>query len=250
MKKLLSYLLAILPMMASAQDKPEAFFDATLVSHYMWRGQDLANVCFQPEVGISWKGLTLYAEGSTGFEKNDYNEIDLHLKYVCKGIKLGISDLWSENILDNRYFHYGKDSSHQFEGFIGYECDYGSLTWHTFFAGNDYKVNGDRAYSSFIELAVPFKFSGLDWDFGLGICPYESAGVMIEVTEDGPDGTTTVYQDTEYYYAKNFAVNMLSLRATKTFDLKKLHLPVFVEVHTNPAAQRACVFFGISITNI
>ena len=250
MKRLLSYILTIFPVMAVAQDKPQAYFDASLVSHYMWRGQDLANVCFQPEIGVSWKGLTLSLEGNTGFAKDDYEEIDVNLDYVYKGIRLGFSDLWTEDALDNRYFYYGKDSSHQFEGFIGYECDYGSLTWHTIFAGNDYKLNGERAYSSFIELAVPFKFYGLDWDFGLGICPYESSAYLTETTVIEPDGTSTVYQDTEYYYAKSFAVNMLSLRATKTFDLKKLHLPVFVEVHTNPAAQRARVFFGISITNI
>ena len=111
--------------MAVAQDKPQAYFDASLVSHYMWRGQDLANVCFQPEIGVSWKGLTLSLEGNTGFAKDDYEEIDVNLDYVYKGIRLGFSDLWTEDALDNRYFYYGKDSSHQFEGFIGYECDYG-----------------------------------------------------------------------------------------------------------------------------
>ena len=97
---------------------------------------------------------------------------------------------------------------------------------------------------------MPFKFSGLDWDFGLGICPYKSAANLYEITVAEPDGTETVCQNIEYFYAKGFGVNMLSLRVTKTFDLKKLHLPVFVEVHTNPSAQRARVFFGISITNI
>ena len=33
---------------AMAQDKPELYLDAALVSHYMWRGQNLGNVCFKP----------------------------------------------------------------------------------------------------------------------------------------------------------------------------------------------------------
>ena len=65
---------------------------------------------------------------------------------------------------------------------------------------------------------------------------------MTETTVIEPDGETTVYQDVEYYYAKSFGVNMLSLRATKVFDFNKIKLPVFVELHTNPAAQHARLF--------
>lgn len=248
--RIIALFAALLPISLHAQDKPKVYYDASLVSHYMWRGQDLANVCFQPEIGIKWKGLKFFLEGNTGFSRDDYEEIDVNLEYHYKGLLVGVSDLWTEDAFDNRYFYYGKESSHQFEGYIGYECEYGSISWHTMFAGNDYKVNGQRAYSSFVELVIPFKFSGLDWNFGLGLCPYESAGTLYEVTYTKPDGETYVYQDTEYFYAKNFGVNMLSLRATKTFDMKKLRIPVFVELHTNPAAQRARLFFGVSINNL
>ena len=183
-----------------AQDKPEVYIDAAIVSHYMWRGQDLGNVCLQPEIGVSWKGLELSLEGSTGFTRDEYEELDVHLFYNYKGFNIGVSDMWAESALDPRYFSYkSTQTGHQFEGQIGYECDYGSLTWRTIFAGNDYKINGKRAYSSWIELSVPFKLCNLDWDFRLGVCPYESAGATISYESEDELGNpiTESYTDHE-----------------------------------------------------
>lgn len=249
MKRLLSYLLAILPMMVSAQDKPTPYLDALLVSHYMWRGQDMGNVCFQPEVGISWKGLDLCVEGSMGFTQDEYEEVDIHLTYNYKGFNIGVSDMWVEDASDTRYFYYkSRETGHQFEGKIGYECKYGSLTWHTIFAGNDFKINGNRAYSSWIELSVPFKFYDLDWDFRAGICPYESSGGIVFYEEVEDDNYEDISMHPVYLYADGFAVNMLSLRATKNFPLGKgFKLPVFIELHTNPVTQNARILMGVSL---
>ena len=234
---------------AIAQDKPEPYIDAALVSHYMWRGQDLGNVCFQPEIGIQWKGLDLCLEGSTGFTHEEYEELDIHLNYRYKGFNIGVTDMWAEGSLDSRYFSYdSRLGGHQFEGEIGYECKYGSLTWHTIFAGNDFKINGDRAYSSFVELAVPFKFFDLDWDFRLGVCPYESSGATISFDSEDDLGNPITESYTAYFYAGGFGVNMVSLRATKNFPLsQKFKLPVFVEIHANPAAENARILMGISL---
>ncbi|MBR1502548.1 MAG: hypothetical protein IJ618_01535 [Prevotella sp.] len=238
---------------ATAQDKPEPYIDAALVSHYMWRGQDLGNVCFQPEIGVQWKGFTLDLEGSTGFRSNDYEELDFHLFYDYKSFHCGLSDIWSEAADDPRYFSYDKHrGGHQFEGEIGYQCKYGSLTWHTIFAGNDYKINSKRAYSSFVELAIPFRFYDLDWEFRGGLCPYESAGGEYRVDGIDDEGNPTYWMDHEWYYASGFGVNMLSLRVTKNFPLgnSKFKLPVFVEIHTNPAAGHARILMGISLATL
>ena len=243
MKRFFPFLFAALLMIPSAsqaQDKPEPYVDAALVSHYMWRGQDLGNVCFQPEIGVRWKGLDFNIEGCTGFTRYEYEELDVNLTYTLKGFMIGLSDMWAENTSDDeRYFSYGWEKGHQLEGLLGYECKYGSLTWRTIFAGNDQKLNGKRAYSTFIELAVPFLFYDLDWDFRVGLCPFESAGYI------------NIYEETEYYYAKSFGINMVSLRATKNFPLGKgFKLPVFVEIHTNPAAQNARLLMGVSLATL
>ena len=68
-------LIAILFCTAFAQAQ-EVFVTADFVSSYIWRGMDSGNASVQPSLGLNWKGLTVYAWGSTEFrEKN--NEIDL-----------------------------------------------------------------------------------------------------------------------------------------------------------------------------
>ena len=71
-------LIAILCCTAFAQAQ-EIFVNADFVSSYIWRGIDSGNACIQPTLGLNWKGLTVYAWGSTEF-RNKNNEIDLSLE--------------------------------------------------------------------------------------------------------------------------------------------------------------------------
>jgi len=250
MKRPILRLLAVLlliPTATCAQDKLKAFISSDIVSHYMWRGQDLGNICIQPEIGLAWKGLSLSLSGSMGFRSEDYEELDIKLEYEhdC-GLQLHLTDYWAEDGYDNRYLFLQHDANHMLEAGIGYGCKYGSLTWYTMIAGYDYKTNGDRAFSSFVELEIPFKAFTLDWDFKLGLCPYESSGAVFEETVTEHDQTYNISY-TDYFYAKCFAVNMLSLRATKTFEFKKFELPVFTEIHVNPASQHARLLLGLTI---
>ena len=68
-----------------AQDKVEASVGADLVSGYIWRGQDLGGVSIQPGAGLSYKGFSLSAWGSVGFEGTDTKELDLTLGYEYGG---------------------------------------------------------------------------------------------------------------------------------------------------------------------
>ena len=77
-------LIAILCCTAFAQAQ-EVFVNADFVSSYIWRGIDSGNACIQPTLGLNWKGLTVYAWGSTEF-RNKNNEIDLSLEYEYKNI--------------------------------------------------------------------------------------------------------------------------------------------------------------------
>jgi len=246
--------LALLPASVWAQEASEkksnvkAFVKADLVSRYMWRGMDLAGVSIQPAAGISWKGLSLEASGNAGFDKDDIQELDVTLGFQKWGFNIGVTDYWSTGVdTEERYFYYNsKKGAHQFEGNIGYTCKYGSIQAYTMFGGNDFKVNGKRAFSTFIELSVPFRLGGLDWDARAAITPMESAGTTVRTYFEA--GGSTHYLDTNYYfYGESFTCNMASIRATKTLEYKNIKIPIYAELHTNPYLQKATFLVGISI---
>jgi len=232
---------------AYAQDKPKAYLNADIVSHYMWRGTDMAGVSIQPEIQVGWKGLFINAMSSVGIEKDDLKEIDLTLGYERWGFNIGVTDYWTSGIEENDlFFKYEKRGAHQLEANLGYTCKYGSLQAYTIFWGNDYKINGDQAYSTYLELSVPFKLGGLDWSLGVGGTVFESAGTKESQTEKTSEGTITRSQY-YYMYAEGPACVMASLRATKDIEVGNVSLPVFVEFHANPYLQTTHLLFGLTI---
>ena len=160
------------PSAMLAQDKVEASVGADLVSGYIWRGQDLGGVSIQPSLGISYKGLSLGAWGSVGFESTDTKEFDLTLGYSTGGFSVSVTDYWfNTQVATNKYFKYGAHSTaHVFEAQVGYDFGPLAVNWYTNFAGADgVKENGKRAYSSYLALSAPFKLGGLDWAVDLGM---------------------------------------------------------------------------------
>ncbi len=256
MKKIIALALVaftFLPTSISAQDEIKATVSADLVSRYMWRGSDLADVSLQPTLNVGWKGLELELFGSTPLEKDGgAQEIDVSLGYSLFGVNIGVTDYWTANVdSENRYFHFGGKTQcpHQLEANIGYTCKYGSLQAYTIFWGNDYKKNGDRAYSTYIELSVPFRLGGLDWDVRAGITPMESGCSSYKEEVETSVGSYTI-DHYDWMYGERFNCNMASVRATKTLEFKHFNVPVFVEVHTNPYLQRANFVLGVSITTL
>lgn len=257
MKKILALAFAaitFLPASVSAQDEIKATVSADLVSRYMWRGCDLADVSLQPTLNVAWKGLSFEASGSTPLEKNGgTQDIDLTLSYSLFGVNIGVTDYWTANVdAENRYFHYsGKTQCpHQLEANLGYTCKYGSLQAYTMFWGNDYKRNGDRAFSTYIELSVPFRLGGLDWDVRAGITPMESGCSSYKEEVNDQEVGTFYITHYDYLYGERFNCNMASLRATKNLQFKHFNVPVWVEVHTNPYLQRANFVLGVSISSL
>lgn len=243
----------LLPSQGQAQDKVETNLSATLVSKYMWRGMTVGGISLQPEVNISWQGLSLNAWGTKSFNKDDKEEIDLTLGYSRWGFNIGVTDYWTAGIdPKNRFFYYGGKElcPHQLEGNIGYTCKYGSIQAYTMFYGNDYKINGKQAYSTFIELSIPFRACGIDWNLRAGITPFESAGSSYQEKVEGEDGRTKTVIRGDWLYGESFTCNMASIRATKNLTFKHCQVPVFVELHTNPYLQTVHLLLGVSIATL
>ncbi len=231
----------------------EAYVSGSLVSQYMWRGIDMAGPSLQPEVNIAWRGLSLDIASSIPFDKEDIKDIDVTLSYTLAGFNIGVIDYWTSGVDPReRYFYYSDkaDCPHQLEANIGYSCKYFSLQAYTMVYGNDYKIDGKRAYSTFIELGVPFRLGGLDWDLRAGITPMESAGTTYQEQVITETGKTKTYTRGDWVYGESFTCNMASLRATKQLEFKHFQMPIFVELHTNPYLQRANLVLGISFNSL
>ena len=214
-----------------AQETFETTISGDVVSQYIWRGQDLGNVSLQPTLGVSYKGLSLSAWGSVGLtDASDTKEFDLTLGYTIGGLNIGITDYWFNTGLDpeNRYFKYdAHGTNHVLEANIGYDFGPVALQWYTNFAGNDgTNKNGQRAYSSYMEVIVPFEFSAIEWTATAGAVPY----------------ATTSYGTT------GFAVTNLSLRATKEIKITDTFaIPIFGQLTANPCSQKAYLVFGFTL---
>lgn len=237
--------------------EPESDFEASvsgdLVSRYMWRGTDMAGVSLQPSLTIAWKGLSLNVGGSVPFEKEGTKDLDVTLNYSLFGFNIGAIDYWTADVDPrNRYFYYGGETAcpHQLEANIGYTCKYGSLQAYTMVYGNDYKIDGSRAFSTYIELSVPFRAGGLDWDVRAGVTPMESAGTTYEEEYTTESGKTKTKTKGDWLYGESFTCNMASVRATKNLKFKNFKVPVYVELHTNPYLQRANLVFGVSVSSL
>jgi hypothetical protein len=155
----------------------------------------------------------------------DTKELDLTLDYTYKGFSIGVTDYWFSS---GSYFQYkAHQTTHIFEAGIGYDFDFLSIQWYTNFAGDDGLNDGKRAYSSYFQLAAPFRLGGLDWDATLGIVPWR---------------TTT-------YGTNGFAVTNVSLKATKDITLRSgSHLPVFVGLTANPRSEKMYLLCGLSFS--
>lgn len=217
---------------ATAQETVEATVSADVVNRYIWRGQDLGEASLQPTLGISYKGLALSAWGSTELSNfgND-KEFDITLGYSLGKLNIGVTDYWftSGNDAGSRYFMYdAHKTNHVFEANIGYDFGLLDVQWYTNIAGNDGVNNsGDRAYSSYVEATVPFKLGGLDWTATVGAVPF----------------ATSFYADTD-----GFAVTNIALQGTKDISITPtFSIPVFAGISANPATQKACFTFGITL---
>ena len=233
MKKILiiTAILLTTAVTAKAQDTLETTIGTDLVSQYVWRGQDLGGVSVQPTLGLAYKGLSLSAWGSTGLSNPaDTREFDLTLAYTIGGFNIGVTDYWFNAGLDplNRYFAYAANcTNHVFEANIGYDFGFASLQWYTNFAGNDGLTPAEkRAYSSYVEVSVPFVLGGVDWTAVAGAVPFA----------------------TDFYGVEGFGVVNVALTASKDIRITdSFSIPVFAQVAANPYSKNAFFVFGITL---
>ena len=230
MKKIFAMILLCGATMAVEAQEISTTIGSDIVSSYIWRGQDLGGVSLQQTLGLEYKGISLSAWGSVGLaDPADTKEFDITLGYTIGGLNIGITDYWFNAGLDpqDRYFKYdAHGTNHVFEANIGYDFGVVSAQWYTNISGNDgVNKDGKRAYSSYFEVAAPFKLATCDWTATVGAVPFA----------------------TNFYGTNGFAVTNLAVRASKDIKVTdSFSIPIFGEVSANPCSQKAYLVVGMS----
>ncbi len=227
----------VIPMTACGQDnKFDASVGADFVSGYVWRGQNLGSAAIQPFASVSYEGIILGAWGSYGIaDATDTKELDLTLSYTTGGLTLGVTDYWFSGVeRRDRYFLYDShETAHVFEAHVGYDFGVFSLNWFTNFAGSDYRPDGHRAYSSYLEIAAPFRIGGLSWTAAAGCVPFKSAAT---------------YTDSAGEPVGGFAVTNVTVGVKKDVKVTEaFSLPLFASLTANPCSGKMYMTFGLSL---
>ena len=206
---IITCLVMSIPASIMAQDKVEASIGADVVSKYIWRGQDLGGASIQPSVSVAYKGLSLTAWGSVGFDKDDDKEIDLTLAYETGNFSVSVTDYW--------YPEYSSD--HTFAAQRGYYFGFMGVNWYTNVSGDD------EEYASYFTLTAPFSLIGLDWEAEVGATPW----------------------GTDYYGTDKFSVCDLSLGASKDINITDSYsTSIFAKATFNPTTEK--VYFSIGLS--
>jgi hypothetical protein len=226
-------IMVISTMPATGQDKLETSAGVDIVSKYVWRGVDQGQAAaLQPGLGLSYKGLSLGAWGSTSLADPQPYELDFSLGYSVGGFSIGITDYyWSG--LEGSFFDYHADT-HLFEGNLaftfGEKCPL-TLSWNTFFAGkSDQDEKGKQQFSTYIEAAYDFSLGGLDFTASIGAAPWTSYAWL-----------------SSDYGKTGFQVSSISLLGTKKLEITPtFSVPLFVQCIFSPATDASHLVIGFS----
>ena len=242
---ILSATLVAMPSFAQESDKASqkgahALLGFNMVSMYYYRGHDFGGVSLLPAINVSRNGFSLTVFGSKGFESKDFKTIGLELGYQRNGLKALITDFWvgvDVPGFKSSYFKYGDGTTRYYEVSLVYDFKFMEVGWNTIFTGDDYNpVGGKRLYSSYFEVAAPFRIGEVDFRAHLGLSPWKSFYHKdFKANED---------------MGKNPGFNVVNtgIKAERTlFVLDKLAIPFSVQFVVNPYKQQAFLFAGVGL---
>lgn len=214
-------------------DEPESAVSysigADLVSSYIWRGQELGGFSVQPSAtitfnkpGISlgaWASAELFQSGSSVNMK----EFDLSLTWSpIDALSIGVTDYYFCTANYISAWKFDAESSHTIEASLSYDFGPLSASWNTVIGGLDHNENGDRSYSTYVELAAPYKLAGVEGSAAIGASLWEDSYTQCQTT--------------------GFKVCNISLSANKEI----FKLPFMGQIVFNPYTDKIFFVVGLS----
>lgn len=238
MKRWIFILLTVLAIFLTAdlcaQERGVKFSGGTdLVSTYVWRGVYESGPAFQPVLTMTAGNFSATAWGSVDFD-NNYKEMDFTLAYTLGPVTLSVADLYWTGHTDDRYFVVNNHSPHRIEvgasWVVSQKVPF-TLSWYTIlFGAADVNNKGERAYTSYFEVAYPFTVRTVEMRAGVGIVPWNAAA-------------------TYYCGERDLHVQNLFLNAGKSWNIKdmdSMSVGIFTNLIWNPALEDVNFVGGIS----
>lgn len=213
-----------------SEEKVSLEVGADLVSSYIWRGQDCGGFSVQPGATLTFRrsGISVGAWASAQlFNTSSFanmNEFDLLLSWSpIEALSIGVTDYHFCGGNYWRNWDFSGTSVHNLELNLAYDFGVAAISWNTCLTGSDYNADGDRAYSTYVEVSAPFTLGGVSCTGAVGFLPWEDAFMT--------GGMNT-----------GFNVCNVSLRADK--EVKGI--PMFGQLVFNPQTEGTYFVFGVS----
>ena len=206
-------------------------------TQYLWRGFAIAeSPTIVPTVTLNYEKDDFSFEAGycsiTELQREHYLEMDFWAAATYKGITF----MALEQGCGNNLGLGGYDDN--FELTLSYELPFeicpATISWNTFVAGDDYNLQADfsnpfkRAYSSYVELDLPFEYKDFSVNATLGATPYRS----------------DLYENEAGFQFIN-----LSLRAGYKLAVgDNFELPLYAQFTRNPLLGSNYFMLGCSLT--
>ena len=259
MKKISVLVAAMFAVVMSAKAEVEFAYDAgaEIVTSYIWRGQYNGGLSFQPDVEVgfnaqdemiqfrigAWANIGasdwMFKKGLATYTDSEGTEIDPNTRFMPELDIIASFAAYGLSVGFNHYYYFGgsnffswqpvaeldgSNNTSTTEVWAGYNL--GDLTpiglyfnWFSTIAGQDlvYDANtGDpkRAWSSYFEVGYDHTFESVGLTIGavVGMSPWESP----------------------IYGNSKFAVNNITLKVNKEWELGPLTLDLFAQGTLNP----------------
>lgn len=220
-KALISLAFCLLCVAASAQDGAWSVNAGTeAMSQFIWRGTEAAlHPTIIPTVTLDWENEDFSFElgqcSITELTGDEYLEMDIWASASYKGLSLTLTEFGMGNNLGIG----GYDDNAELS--LEYEFPWSvpvTLSLNTFVFGDDFNEDGNRAFSSYAEIAVPYEIGDLTLTGIVGAVPFRS------------DNTYGNCEDA-------FKLTNLSLSATYNLSMNNLELPVYAQFIRNPMTK-------------
>jgi len=195
-----------------------------LVSHYIWRGQDLGHIPgIQPGISAKWKDFTLGYWGAYRIAGSGVHETDIYFEKTIGPVTFSIWDYWNySDSASNNYFDYNKNTtSHLLEAQVllsgGEKLPFNLLGSYNFYGA-------DPSNSLYFELQYVHSFGSFDTQAFAG---FQAKG--------------------EYYAPKAAFVNVGCSVAKSIRITKKWAVPLSLSLIGNPETRKAYLVAGVTL---